>query len=138
MEHPSGIGRSQPTEADEAFEAVRQSFLKRLAGDLARLTKLVKQLEESGRDCASALGDIASFAHRLRGAAAVFYELKLSDVARDVELAAMAASREDAPSRDGPIFSTLKALHASLENIANNAGSPQTQGQDIVQSASAA
>jgi hypothetical protein len=110
----------QTTDADEEFELVRQSFLARLTLEMERLVALAGELEAAKTECSSVLKDITTFAHRLRGAAAVFDERDLSIAARSAELAATMVLDEAGTNIDIRVWSTLRALAASLVHIIGN------------------
>ena len=97
-------------EAAEAFEEVRQSFLTRLHGEMGQLKLLADSLGAAGRDATAVFDDLATFAHRLRGAAAVFDALALSQDAKALELAAGAASSAHASKDDTSVSSTIRNL----------------------------
>jgi len=105
---------AQATQADDAFEEVRQSFLERLRGEHARLVKLTLALGSAERDATAAFGDLEKFAHRLRGAAAVFEERALSEAAKDLELAVSAASIARTRHDDALVRMTLHTLAERL------------------------
>ena len=84
--------RSKPVLRDVSFEHVRWTFLARLHGDEVRLAVLHEALGVADECPESAFVDLEMFAHRLRGAAAVFNFPDLRDAAQGVELAASFAS----------------------------------------------
>jgi len=99
----------QKSTRDE-FEEVRQSFLARLHGEMGRLELLANSLGAAGRDATTVFDDLATFAHRLRGAAAVFDALALSQDAKALELAAGAASSGHASKDDASVSATIRNL----------------------------
>ncbi len=106
--------------SDEAFEEVRQSFLLRLHSEQARLLVLTDALGSSGGNSASVLGDLEVFAHRLRGAAAVFSAGALSEDARLLELAVAAASIEPRSDNDPFVWAAVGTLITRLASINGN------------------
>lgn len=126
MEHAPGAARPKPTEEDKAFELVRQSFLARLPGELERLARLAGELAAAGNDCAPVLRDIAMFAHRLRGTAAVFAALQISTAAQAAELAVTDVLDVGGKSNDVRVWSALRALAAALTQVIRGDGSSET------------
>jgi HPt (histidine-containing phosphotransfer) domain-containing protein len=124
------------TEAEE-FEQVRQSFLARLSGELERLATLAKELEAPEGDYTAVLSDIAEFAHRLQGAAAIFDAFGLSRAARAVELAATADSSEGGKSSGELVRSTVGALADALAIMIDTEHSARALGFDAVQTTAA-
>ena len=121
---------SKATVEDVAFEDVRQSFLNRLHSEQARLTVLGAALGSAQVDPASAFVDLEMFAHRLRGAAAVFELPELRDAAKALELAAAAAATERASIGEPLVQQTIQILTSRLTCLngftrpSNAAGSP--------------
>lgn len=107
---------------DAAYEAVRQSFLARLCAEQTRLTKLTEVLGSTTENPATVFGDLEGFAHRLRGAAAVFDFPELRDDAKTLELAASAAVVLGAPNSDPLVQNAIRALEARLSSL--NGGTP--------------
>lgn len=81
---------------DVTFEDVRQSFLIRLHSEEARLVALRVALKSAQADPVSAFVDLEIFAHRLRGAAAMFDLPQIRDAAKELELAAALAATDAA------------------------------------------
>jgi HPt (histidine-containing phosphotransfer) domain-containing protein len=111
----------QPLSPDQEFEEVRQSFLARLPSEQANLAMLAKTLEFTVLDSAPAFGDLARFAHRLRGAAAVFEFPTLRDAAKALELAAAVAEGEHAPNSEPLVQTVLRALDIRLASLVEGA-----------------
>jgi HPt (histidine-containing phosphotransfer) domain-containing protein len=109
--------RAQPTPSDDAFEEVRQSFLKRLHGEQARLLVLTDALGSDIGNAALVLGDLEVFAHRLRGAAAVFDAGALSEDAKTLELAVAAASIAPVRQNDTFVWASLRTLTSRLASM---------------------
>jgi len=83
---------SEPS-ADEALATLRGSFRRRLNDEQARLANLAASLRTT-EEPALVYGDIAVFAHRLRGAALVFEFTDVGDAAKWLELGAARAVQE--------------------------------------------
>jgi HPt (histidine-containing phosphotransfer) domain-containing protein len=104
-----------PATPEEEFEKLRQHFHERLRKEQKQLAALSEALEGPVAAPAATLVDIREFAHRLRGAALVFGFQDLGDVAKNVELAAIAASLDlDCQWRDPSVISTMRELGVSL------------------------
>ena len=114
QQQPQGVQAASP---EAEFEVVRQSFKVRLLSEQARLEALVQELGAAGDEIATVLVDIGTFAHRLRGAAAVFDLPELSSAAKALELAA--TSDETGRNCDPSLCSKLKVLTDML--VASNA-----------------
>jgi hypothetical protein len=117
LTEPQSSARAQPTPSDDAFEEVRQSFLFRLHAEHARLLVLTDALASAKGNAAPAFGDLEIFAHRLRGAAAVFEAGALSEDAKALELAAAAASIAPVRDHDPFVWATLRTLTARLASM---------------------
>jgi HPt (histidine-containing phosphotransfer) domain-containing protein len=115
--------KAKAAQADDEFEEVRQSFLSRLHGEQARLLVLTHAFETADENAASVLGDLEIFAHRLRGAAAVFHACALSEDAKVLELAAGAASIEPRVDNDPFVWVALRTLNSRLASINGNPAS---------------
>jgi HPt (histidine-containing phosphotransfer) domain-containing protein len=109
--------RAKLTPSDDAFEEVRQSFLMRLPGEQARLLVLTDALGSGKGNTALVLGDLEIFAHRLRGAAAVFDANALSEDAKSLELAVAAASIAPIRDNDTFVWATLRTLTSRLASM---------------------
>jgi len=109
---------------DEAFEEVRQSFLIRLHDEQIRLMALADALGSGGENAVSSLCALEVFAHRLRGAAAVFDAAVLSEDARSLELAVAAASIEPRIDNDPLVWSALRTLISRLASMNGNPPPP--------------
>ena len=117
---PQGV---QANSAEDEFELIRHSFKVRLQSEQARLEALAQELGAAGDEVAPVLVDIGTFAHRLRGAAAVFDLPELSSAAKALELAATCG--EPGRSCDPSLWPTLKVLADKL--VAINAGTGISQ-----------
>jgi HPt (histidine-containing phosphotransfer) domain-containing protein len=111
------FSNTQRLSPDEEFAEVRRSFQDRLHGEQAKLATLATALECIALDPAQAFGDLAHFAHRLRGAAAVFEFPALCDTAKALELAAVAALGERAPNTDKRVKKAMRALDTRLASL---------------------
>jgi HPt (histidine-containing phosphotransfer) domain-containing protein len=100
--------------AEIAYEEVRQSFRVRLRAEQARLTTLTEVLGSVAGNPATAFGDLEGFAHRLRGAAAVFDYPELRDVAKTLEQAACAAVVLRSSKSDPLVQNAMRILAARL------------------------
>jgi HPt (histidine-containing phosphotransfer) domain-containing protein len=116
----------QPAVPDVTYEEVRQSFLVRLHSEQTRLAALTAQLGSAEGNPAPAFANLEGFAHRLRGAAAVFDFPELRDVAKVLELAANAAVIERAPAHEPRVQSAIRTLSARLAQLTG--GTPPTKG----------
>jgi HPt (histidine-containing phosphotransfer) domain-containing protein len=132
-----GAARPQPSESDKAFEVVRQSFLARLPGELERVVTLVAEHRAAENDCTPVLRNIATYAHRLRGAAAVFGALELGTAARAAELAAEAVLDKSGTDADGRVSTTLRILAAALAHIIGSDSSVRVPLSGVAQPRSA-
>lgn len=108
---------AQRLSPDEEFAEVRRSFQDRLHGEQAKLATLAKALECTALDPAPAFGDLAHFAHRLRGAAAVFEFPTLRDAAKALELVAAGALAERAPNCEPRVQKAIRALDTRLASL---------------------
>jgi len=112
---------------DVTYEQVRHSFLVRLRSEEARLKTLSAALGSPGSDTESAFVDLGMFAHRLRGAAAVFGLPEIRDAAKALELAAAEAAINGAPKGGSEIEEAIKLLAgrlACLNGYTRRSGAP--------------
>jgi HPt (histidine-containing phosphotransfer) domain-containing protein len=107
---PTEFQRSTPIKLDVSFADVRRSFLDRLRGEQARLAFLAAALETAGMHNVSAFIDLEVFAHRLRGAAAVFELHELRDESKALELAASAATTRYSPDTRLQVGEAIRKL----------------------------
>jgi HPt (histidine-containing phosphotransfer) domain-containing protein len=114
-----------PLALDEALEVVRQSFCARLHDEKARLAALAIALRSCETDSAPVLEELELFAHRLRGAAAVFEALELSQAAKALELAAEAGRAQHS---EAPVWSALNLLANELASLTGSEPSPTASG----------
>ena len=107
-----------PTAAPEiTFEDVRESFLIRLHHEESRLAALRVALETAHLDTVSSFIDLEIFAHRLRGAAAVFDLPEIRDAAKALELAAAAAAIAGASIAEPMVHDTIRDLSQRLARV---------------------
>jgi hypothetical protein len=107
---PTEVPRSTPIRLDVSFADVRRSFLDRLRGEQSRLAFLAAGLESAGMNNVSAFIDLEVFAHRLRGAAAVFELHELRDESKALEFAASAATTEYSPDNRLQVGEAIRKL----------------------------
>jgi HPt (histidine-containing phosphotransfer) domain-containing protein len=100
----------KPAEADDAFERLREAFHARLRSDRVRLTILGAVLARAEGDPGHIFEDIRSFAHRLRGASAIFEAQEIGIAAHALEQAACSASIANADNADASVWSALESL----------------------------
>jgi HPt (histidine-containing phosphotransfer) domain-containing protein len=103
-----------PASEDLTFEDVRLTFLIRLHSEETRLELLCAALEVARGDRISALVDLEMFAHRLRGAAAVFDLPEIRDAAKGLELTAATAATSNAPADEPQVQEAVRTLAARL------------------------
>lgn len=120
-ERPASWDSTRPT-LDVSYEDVRQSFLIRLHSERSQLASLADALEMAQMDPTPAFVKLEVFAHRLRGAAAVFGLPELRDDSKALELAAAAAALEHAPFGEPHVQQTMRILASRL--ICLNEGTP--------------
>lgn len=113
------------TVTDAAFEEVRQSFLIRLHSEQTRLAALETALGLAGSDPVSAFRQLEAFAHRLRGAAAVFDLPRLREDSRELELAAADAALRASPISDPHVLTAMRMLSIRLTRL--NGGTPSAE-----------
>ena len=106
--------------ADDTFEQLRQGFYMRLRDDRVRLVILATTLAHSRSSPASAREELQVFAHKLRGAAAVFGAAEIRDAAQAVEVAAVAARQENSDEGDNQLWSALAFLSSLLAAVTDS------------------
>jgi len=102
---------------DLTYEEVRQSFLFRLHSERASLVSLSIALGSAAPTAELAFGNLEGFAHRLRGAAAVFDYPELRDSAKVLELAANAAALTSAAVNEPAVQIAAQHLQARLSHL---------------------
>ena len=106
---------------DDTFEQLQVAFYTRLRKDRARLVVLGATLAHSGSNPAPAFEELQTFAHKLRGAAAVFGAAEIRDAAQALEVAAHAAQAEHASEGNGQVWSALTLLSDLLASVTESA-----------------
>jgi HPt (histidine-containing phosphotransfer) domain-containing protein len=99
---------------DAAFEEVRQSFIVRLGAEQAQLAVFSRALQGAEAIPVEVLRQLERFAHRLRGAAAMFALPELRDASKVLELAASAAMARLAPGNVHRLQRSARLLAARL------------------------
>ena len=99
---------------DATYQDACQSFLNRLDGEQARLVVLEEALAIAAEGPVTAFLDLEFFAHRLRGAAAVFDLPELRDDSKVLEFAAAKAVLRHAPINDPHVEAAIRLLKAQL------------------------
>ena len=111
-----GISSTQ-TVPDDPFKELRAAFNVRLGSDAVRLAVLAATLARADADPAVIFEDIRLFAHRVRGAAALFEAPDIASVADALEQAAISAANAHAENSDASIWSALEALALRLAAV---------------------
>jgi HPt (histidine-containing phosphotransfer) domain-containing protein len=109
---------------DPSYEEVRYSFLARLQSEQIRLAYLTEAIAAAGENTVAAFSELERFAHRLRGAAAVFDVPRLREASKGLELVAGEAARRRAPNNDPAVKDAVLALTAELAHLNGGAPSP--------------
>jgi hypothetical protein len=107
---------------DATYQDACQSFLDRLEGEQVRLAVLETALTIAAEGPVTAFLDLEVFAHRLRGAAAVFDLPELRDDSKVLELAAAKAVLRHAKHTDRHVKAAIRVLKAQLTHV--NGGKP--------------
>jgi hypothetical protein len=107
---------------DATYQDACQSFLNRLDDEQARLVVLEEALAIAAEGPVTAFLDLEFFAHRLRGAAAVFDLPELRDDSKVLEFAAAKAVLRHAPINDPHVEAAIRLLKAQLTLV--NGGKP--------------
>jgi len=102
---------------DATYQDACQSFLARLDGEQARLAVLESALSIAAEGPMTAFLDLEVFAHRLRGAAAVFDLPELRDDSKVLELAAAKAVLRHASISDPHVNAAIRLLNAQLTHV---------------------
>ncbi len=108
---------STQTEPDDPFEELRAAFHLRLRSDAVRLAVLAAALARADAEPAIIFEDIRLFAHRVRGAAALFGAPDIGSVADALEQAAFSAAAAHAENSDASIWTALEALAQRLAAV---------------------
>ena len=99
------------------YEDVRLAFLVRLHSEETRLAALRDALASAQGDRVSAFIDLEYFAHRLRGAAAVFGLPEIRDAAKNLELSSAVAAMSNPALGEPLVQDTIRTLAARLSCI---------------------
>lgn len=124
IEHSHSAARMSVA-TNAAYEEVRQSFLIRLHSEQTRLAALEAALGTAGSDPVSAFMNLKSFAHRLRGAAAVFDFPGLRDDSLVLELAAADAALHVSPNSERHVLIAMRMLTMRLARLNGGASSAE-------------
>lgn len=118
--------RTRPTStvADDPFEELRAAFHARLRGDAVALTVFAAALACADANPAPIFEDIRLFAHRVRGAAALFDAPDLGVLAEALEQAAISAKNARAENSDASVWTALEALAERLAAVNGTAVPP--------------
>jgi hypothetical protein len=111
-------------EAAAAYHDVRESFLSRLNSEQLRLHTLSAELESDAADPEMVFRDLQYFAHRLRGAAAVFDIPAVRDSSQELELVVRAAEDRHAYRGDSLVLDAI-ALEMRLLVITGGKFAPR-------------
>lgn len=103
-----------PSTLDEQLEQVRSAFYSRLRSDRRRLITLCAALTRAGTEPEPHFEDIRMFAHRLRGAAAIFEAVEVGSAAHALEDAVVSALHVHAVGSDPRVWTALGALSDRL------------------------
>ncbi len=112
---------------DDELKKVRDAFYVRLRSDRARLTTLRVLLACAPQESASIFEQIRMFAHRLRGAAAIFEAFEIGSAAYALEDAANTALIARAANTDPFVRAALDGLADRLVILKSKR--PQTMRQ---------
>ena len=110
--------------AADTFEQLQEAFHTRLRKDRVRLVVLSTDLARCGANPALPFEELASFAHRLRGASAIFGAAEIRDAAHELEVAAHAAQDRRADAEDSQVWSALALLADVLAAVTDSTSSP--------------
>jgi HPt (histidine-containing phosphotransfer) domain-containing protein len=110
--------------AADTFEQLQEAFYTRLRKDRVRLVVLSTALARCGANPALPFEELASFAHRLRGASAIFGAAEIRDAAHELEVAAHAAQDRRADQGDSQVWSALASLADLLSAVTDSTSSP--------------
>jgi chemotaxis protein histidine kinase CheA len=116
--------------AADTFEQLQEAFYTRLRQDRVRLVVLNTTLAHCGANPALPFEELASFAHRLRGASAIFGAAEIRDAAHGLEAAAHAARDRRADAGDSRVCSALALLADVLAAVTDSTWSPGAEPID--------
>ena len=114
---------AQRIPADGTFEQLQLAFYERLRKDRTALTVLGTALAHALGNPAPVLQELRTFAHKLRGAAAIFGAFAVRDAAQDLEVAAHAAPHSLDDPAQGAVWSALALLAEVLASTTDSARS---------------
>jgi chemotaxis protein histidine kinase CheA len=110
---------------NEEIKELGLLFQRRLQDDLLTLESLAARFAQADATPASVLEEIRCFAHRLRGAAAIFEAHELARAAQALEAAATLAVSDGASNTPHSMSSILHSLRGQLAlRIDNQSGAP--------------
>jgi hypothetical protein len=113
----TGNGRDQVatrTPENDRFEELRALFIAGLQADRVKLAALAAALAHAAGEPAAMLESIRVFAHKLRGAAAIFDSPEIGVAAGRLELAAVLALQQRTIWADASLRAALEALIGAL------------------------
>jgi len=110
--------------AADTFEQLQEAFYSRLRQDRERLAVLSTALTRCDANLALPFEELASFAHRLRGASAIFGAAEIRDAAHELEVAAHAARERCAKEGDSQVWSALALLADLLAAVTDETRPP--------------
>jgi hypothetical protein len=115
----------EPGSIDDPFQQLRRAFQARLRNDGIHLTHLRTSLTRAPAAATAVFAEIQGFAHKLRGAAAIFDAIDIGRAAEALELATVAASAGAVAAGDPAVSRALDALANLLIPANNGGGMPQ-------------
>jgi HPt (histidine-containing phosphotransfer) domain-containing protein len=110
--------------AADTFEHLQEAFYTRLRKDRVQLVVLSTALARCNANPALPFEALASFAHRLRGASAIFGAAEIQDAANGLEVAARAARELGADEGDSQVWSALALLADLLAAVTDSTPPP--------------
>jgi HPt (histidine-containing phosphotransfer) domain-containing protein len=110
--------------AADTFEQLQEAFYTRLRMDRVRLVELSTALARCSASPALPFEELASFAHRLRGASAIFGAAEIQDAAHRLEVAAHAARERRADEADSQVWTALGLLADLLAAVTDETPPP--------------
>jgi HPt (histidine-containing phosphotransfer) domain-containing protein len=110
---------------DDPFDELQGTFYARLRSDLICLMVLTAALACADANPGPIFEDIRVFAHRIRGAAALFGAPDIGIVADALEQAAICAANGGARNTDASVCAALEALTEQLVAVNGRAAPPE-------------
>ena len=92
------------------FEELRRAYYAHLTRDRAQLATLSARLAHAEHAATPVYDEIRQLARRMGGAAAIFDEMRIGNVAIELEQAAASAVRTRADNSDAAVWSALETL----------------------------